>query len=254
MSNQKNSVSKSDTRMKVLCIVIAVIFLLFTIYEAITLFSNSKEAFNGFANVFSSLLVLVYGLAGVTIGVLGFVLKDEQARRLIVIILVALAITMAVVNICITISYIISEFVIGDVVTLVANIAMIAALVLFLIKKKEGKYLLAVPVATLVLHVYNMIFVYPQYSSVTTSYYIFSVFMVVFAILVGVSIVLEKKMYMLLGMGVFGFANMFRMLLLISGNTGALVVLSSFVYFFADIMFIMCIAVLLTEQVKAKTK
>jgi len=254
MSNQNNSVSSNNTGIKVLCIAIAVIFLAFTIYEAITLFSNSKETFNGFINVLTSSQVLVYGLAGIAVGALGFVLKCEKAKRLIVLILTLLAITMAVVTICITVSYIISEFVIGDVVTLVTNLAMIAALVLFLVKKKEGKYLLAVPIATLVLHLYNMIIVYPQYSSVTTSYYVLSVLMVVFAIFVGLSFILEKKMYMLLGMGVFAFSNLFRMLLTIGSKTSALVSMSSFVYFFADIMFIMCVALLVAGGKAAQSK
>lgn len=254
MGNQKNSVSKNDTGIKVLCIAIAVIFLAFTIYEVITLLSHAKETFDGFVNVISSILVLVYGLTGVAVGVIGFVSGGETAKRLIVLILTLLAITMAVVTLCITVSYIISEFVIGDVVTLVANIAMIVSLVLFLLKKKEGKYLLMVPAATLVLHLYNMIIVYPGYSASTTSYYIWSVLIVVFAILVGLSLILEKKMYLLLGMGVFAFTNLFRMLLTIGSNTGALVALSSFVQFFADVMFIMCVALLVAGGKASRSK
>ena len=254
MSNQKNNASRNDTGIKVLCIAIAVIFLAFTIYEAITIFSDVSKAFNGFENVLSSILVLVYGLAGVAIGIIGFVLKGEDARKLIVLILIVLAITFAVVTICTTISYIISGFLIGDVVTLAANVAMIVALVLFLVKKKEGKYLLAIPVATLVLHLFNMIVVYPSYSSSTTSYYIWSILMVVFAILVGLYFVLGKRLYMLLGMGVFAFSNLFRMLLMIGSGTSALVPLSSFVLFFGDIMFIMCVALLVAGGKATQSK
>lgn len=254
MSNQKNNASRNDTGVKVLCIAMAVIFLAFTIYEAITIFSDVSKAFNGFENVLSSILVLVYGLAGVAIGIIGFVLKGEDARKLIVLILIVLAITFAVVTICTTIPYIISGFLIKDVVTLAANVAMIVALVLFLVKKKEGKYLLAIPVATLVLHLFNMIVVYPSYSFSTTSYYIWSILMVVFAILVGLYFVLGKRLYMLLGMGVFAFSNLFRMLLMIGSGTSALVPLSSFVLFFGDIMFIMCVALLVAGGKAARSK
>lgn len=253
MANQQKKETNKNYGIKILCIAVAVLFLTFTIYEAVQLFSAASETFNGIANVLSSVLVLIFGLAGTAVGILGFFQID---RGILILILCLLAIVFILVTIAITVNYIVNEFDFRDVVTLAVNLAMAVGVVMFLIKKKIGKLFLIIPVSTMVLHLYNMVFVYPVYTVSTTSYYILSIFMIGFAVLVGLYLILDKKILLLIGMGVFAFSNMFRMLMLLSNNSSAsaMTTLSSFVYFFGDVMFIMCVAFLIITSSKQSSK
>jgi hypothetical protein len=252
MNNQKNKTTEKSMGIKILCVAIAVLFLAFSVYEIIRISSSDSHAFDNFPSVMSTILILIYGFGIVAVGVVGFIAQKEIARKTIILMLTILALVFEAITIAITVSYIVSGFLFGDALTIAVNLAMIIALVLFIMKKKIGLYLLALPAATLVLHFYNMIWVYPNTSSSVTSYYIWSIFMVAFAVLVAVYLINRNRVFLLLGMGVFAFTCFFRMLLTIGSDAGALLVLTSFVQLFADILFLVCIAFLLVKSEQTK--
>jgi len=254
MKKQNVKTNNKNYFVMVLCIFLAVVFLAFTIYEAVTLVNTlSEESARTFVNIVSMAILLIYGLTATVVSVLGAVLSGEKSVNINTIILSVLCIAFAIATLIITVSYIISDFAAGDVITVLANITMVVTFGILLVTKKIRKYLLAVPAATVVLHLYNMFFVYPGASSSTTAYYIWSIFMVAFAALVAVYLFTEKKLYLYLGMGVFAFNNMFRMLLTIGSTSNAGTVLAAFVQYFGDILFIMCV-ILFINLAKRESK
>ncbi len=242
MSNKKVKKDYS-VLIKILCITLAVIFLAFSVYEVIEITKITNESH--FLEIVSKLAILIYGLTITAVCVLGFVLKNNTVK-IVVTVLVALSILLALVNIITSINYAVTDFKVGDALTIAVNVAMIVAFVLLLIKRTLGKYLLIVPIVTILLHLYNLIIVYPSTDSDTIStYVIWSLFMIAVAALYGVFLFVNKKMYLLLGIGVFSFLCFFRMLLIISANADALTALTSFVQLYADPMFILSIISLL---------
>jgi hypothetical protein len=135
MSNKKVKKDYS-VLIKILCITLAVIFLAFSVYEVIEITKITNESH--FLEIVSKLAILIYGLTITAVCVLGIVLKNNTVK-IVVTVLVALSILLALVNIITSINYAVTDFKVGDALTIAVNVAMIVAFVLLLIKRTLGK-------------------------------------------------------------------------------------------------------------------